>query len=110
MYPFSRKMSRTFLVFGDFLEHFSHGTHIRLICLQVIREEPGSGFQRKWLRAPVVLEDTAEAVKNTLLTSRGFVDWIYRQNDAGKFEMPDRSSKALVRARLAFGAQLLSDL
>ena len=95
---------------GIFFEHFSHGTHISLICLQVIREEPGSGFQRKWLRAPVVLEDTAEAVKNTLLTSRGFVDWIYRQDDAGKFEMPDRSSKALVRARLAFGAQLLSDL
>ena len=45
-----------------------------------------------------------------LLTSRGFVDEIYRQDNAGKFETPDQASKELVQARLAFGAQFLSDL
>ena len=65
---------------------------------------------RKFMRAPVVLEEVAEAVKKALLTSHGYVDEVYRQDDAGKYETPDRASKALVRARLAFGAQFLSDL
>jgi hypothetical protein len=52
----------------------------------------------------------AEAVRMALLTLRGFVDEIYRQHDAGKFETPDQASKKLVQARLAFGAQFLSDL
>ena len=56
------------------------------------------------------MEDVAEAVRKALLTSRGFVDKVYRKDDAGKSDTPDRSSKALVRARSAFGAQLLSDL
>ncbi len=98
------------MVFGDFLEHFSHGTHIRLICLRMMREGAGRGSQRKWLRASIVLEDVAGAVRKTRLTSRNFVDKIYRQDDAGKFGAPDRSGKTWVRARLAFGAQLLSDL
>ena len=68
------------------------------------------GDCRKLMRAPVVLEDVAEAVKKALLTSHGYLDEVYRQDDAGKFETPDRASKELVRARLAFGAQLLSDL
>lgn len=68
------------------------------------------GDCRKFMRAPVVLEDVAEAVKKALLTSHGYVDEVYRRDDAGKFETPDQASKELVRARLAFGAQFLSDL
>ena len=76
----------------------------------MMREGSGRGSQRKWLRAPVVFGDVAEAVKKALLTSHGYVDQVYRQEDAGKFETPDQASKELVRARLAFGAQFLSDL
>ena len=65
---------------------------------------------RKLLRAPVVFKDVAEAVKKAMWTSYSFVDEVYRQDDAGKFEIPDRASIELVRARLAFGAQFLADL
>ena len=65
---------------------------------------------RKFMRAPMVFKDVAEAVKKAMVTSHSFVDEVYRQDDAGKFETPDRASKELVRARLAFGAQFLSDL
>jgi hypothetical protein len=68
------------------------------------------GDCRKFMRAPIVLEDVAEAVRKAMLISHSYVDEVYRQDDAGKFEMPDRASKELVRARLAFGAQFLSDL
>ena len=65
---------------------------------------------RKFMRTPLVFKNVAEAVKKAMLTSHGFVDEVYRQDDAGKFEKPDRASKTLVRARLAFGAQFLADL
>jgi len=40
----------------------------------MVREGPGCGSQRKWLRAPVVFGEVAEAVKKALLTSHGYVD------------------------------------
>ncbi|MFH1008855.1 MAG: hypothetical protein V1800_15375 [Candidatus Latescibacterota bacterium] len=68
------------------------------------------GDCRTFMRAPMVLDDLPEVLKKAMLDSHALVDEVFRLDDAGKFGTPDAASKALVRARLAFGAQLLSDL